>query len=402
MPFATGNTHPRFWGWVHGTGIPAAVGADMMASAMNSNCGGRDHGAVEIERSVIEWLIKLTGLPDSGFGITTSGTSQATILAMLVAQQRLFGADVRTKGIRNMPEVRVYCAEGAHSCVVRAVEVLGHGSDAVRKIPVDGATGKLDIALLKNAIAEDRARDLVPLAVVGTAGSVNLGIFDDLEDLGTFCAEENIFFHVDAAFGFWILLAHEPYRSLIKGIHLANSIACDFHKWLGVQYDCGACLIYDKELMKSTFNTRPSYLASQAAGIASGDLWFCDYGLELSRGFRSLKVWASIQAVGLKAFGETITDNCLQAQLLADLVEKSDYLELARPVVSNICCFWIKNEEMLPGTVAATLQLSGVAVFSTTIVDGRECMRAAIVNHRTQQDDIRFAVVEIEKIVAKK
>jgi len=396
MPYATGNTHPSFFGWVHGTGLPVSVAADLVASTMNSNCGGRDHGAIEVEKAVLEWLLKLSGLPGQASAILTTGTSQATILAMSCARVRLFGDEIRRQGIQQLPQIRVYLSEGAHSCIAKALEVIGHGSNALHAIPVD-ENGQMNLDLLKQAVAQDREAGLRPMAVVGTAGSVNTGVFDPLDAIARFCSDEDLWFHVDAAFGFWIRLADDPWNKLANGIDNAHSIACDFHKWMSIPYDCGACMIYDRELHKRTFTSRPSYLSSQDQGLAGGDLWFCDYGLELSRGSRALKIWAAIKACGTEAFGQSITDNCKQAALMGELASNSDVLELAHPVISNLCCFRPLAGE--PDQIAARLQLEGKVVFSTTVIGGQSCLRAAIVNHRTTAADIRSAVTEVENIV---
>jgi len=396
MPYATGNTHPRFFGWVHGTGLPVSAAAELVAATMNSNLGGRDHGGVEVERAVIHWLRDLVGLPGDAFGLLTSGTSQATILALSCARQRLFG-DVRKTGIAGLPPLRVYIAEGGHSCVAKALEVMGHGSDALFRVALSDQ-GNIDLDCLAQAIDLDRSEGIVPLAVVGTAGSVNTGTFDDFTGLADFCADQDIWLHADAAFGLWTILADAPWQGLTTGIHRADSIATDFHKWIGVPYDCGACLIRDADLHRRTFAARPEYLAQQAQGLAGGDLWFCDYGLDLSRGFRALKVWAAIEALGTDALGAAITDNCEQAALMGRLADASDLLTLAQPVTSNLCCFIPKHGA--PADIAAALQLSGEAVFSTTTIDGQNCLRAAIVNHRTTSDDVRQAMAAVERQVA--
>ncbi|MEP4769586.1 MAG: pyridoxal-dependent decarboxylase [Roseibium sp.] len=395
MPYATGNTHPSFFGWVHGSGLPVSVGADLVASTMNSNCGGRDHGAVEVERAVLDWLLQISGLPESASAILTTGTSQATILAMSAARTRAFGKDVRQTGIQSLPEISVYVRAGTHSCVDKAMAVMGHGTDTLKMVAVDDDL-QMDIEDLKKKVAEDRASGRVPLAVVATAGAVNTGVFDPVSAIADFCNNEDIWLHVDGAFGFWTILAEEPWKQLIKGMDRANSIACDFHKWMSVPYDCGACMIYDQDIHHAAFSSRPSYLVSHREGLAGGDLWFCDYGLDLSRGFRALKVWAAIKAIGVDAFGKAISDNCRQARLMGELAERSDVLELVHPVVSNLCCFEVIGKD--PNEVAAKLQLSGEVVFSTTTLKGRSCLRAAIVNHRTTSDDIRAAMKVVERI----
>ncbi|WP_299475942.1 pyridoxal-dependent decarboxylase [uncultured Roseibium sp.] len=393
MPYATGNTHPAFFGWVHGTGLPVSVGAELVAATMNSNCGGRDHGAMKVEQAVLDWLLKLAGFGSDASAILTSGTSQATILALSAARTRLFGKEIRKTGIQSLPEIAVYLCKGTHSCIAKALEVMGHGTDALTFVETNEAL-QMDMAALKAAVERDRANGRVPLAVIGTAGAVDTGVFDPIDDLAAFCNEAGIWLHVDAAFGFWTRLADQPWRDLCRGIEKANSIACDFHKWMSVPYDCGACMIYDRELHLQTFSSRPSYLEHQEAGLGGGGTWYCDLGLELSRGFRALKVWTAVKAIGMDAFGNAISDNCRQAGLMAELVEKSDVLQLAHPVTSNVCCFYPEKGD--PNEIAARLQLQGSAVFSTTKQKGRSCLRAAIVNHRTTSMDIIRSIEAVE------
>lgn len=396
MPYATGNTHPRFFGWVHGAGLPVSVGAELVAATMNSNCGGRDHGAMEVERATLDWLLGVSGLPDEASAILTTGTSQATILALTAARNRQFGHEVRKTGIQSLPPIAIYVRKGTHSCIGKALESMGYGSDAIHVVETDEDM-RMDLASLAKAVAKDRANGRVPLAIIGTAGSVNTGSFDPLNDIADFCAAEDIWFHVDAAFGFWARLADAPWKQLNDGMERANSIACDFHKWMSIPYDCGACMIYDRTLHFDTFTSRPNYLEQQEIGLGGGDLWFCDYGLELSRGFRALKVWTAIKSVGMEAFSASITDNCKQAALMGELVEASDVLELPFAVSSNVCCLYVKHGDV--NKIAAELQLSGEAVFSTTFIKGRPCLRAALVNHRTTSDDIRQSIQAVEEAV---
>ncbi|WP_235866835.1 pyridoxal phosphate-dependent decarboxylase family protein [Salibaculum griseiflavum] len=393
MPTATGNTHPAFWGWVHGGGIPASIGAELVAATMNSNCGGRDHGAAHVEAEVIRWLCATAGMARDAFGVMTTGTSQATILALMAARVRRFGEGVRETGIRDLPPVAVYASDGAHACIAQALEVMGHGRAALRGIATD-ARGAMQLEALQDAIDKDRAEGVEPLAIVGTAGSVGVGAFDDLTGVADLAGSEGIWLHIDAAFGFWTRLADNPWHALSDGIRRADSIALDAHKWPGVQYDCGACLIADRDLHRATFASRPAYLESAAEGLAGGDTWFTDYGLELSRGFRALKLWAAIQTCGTRALGAAITDNCRQAALMGEMVEGSPVLKLAHPVISNVCCFAVEKGDV--SRIAADLQLAGQAVFSTITLNGTPCLRAAIVNHRTTEDDLRRAIAAVE------
>ena len=403
LPFATGNTHPRFFGWVHGTGLASGLMAEIVAATMNSNCGGRDHGATYVEHEVIRWCARVFGLPEDSGGVLVAGTSQATVIALAAARQRSLGSQVRTEGLRNAPRLTAYAAEGAHNCIAKALELLGLGSTALRSIPLR-EQGGMDMARLAATIEGDKADGARPFCVIGTAGSVDLGAFDDLEMLADFCRREGLWFHVDGAFGAWATLASDPWRSLTRGIERADSLAFDFHKWMYVQYDCGGVLIRDEALQLATFASRPSYLAGQGRGLGGGDLWYCDYGTDLSRGFRALKVWSAIRAHGRAAFGAAISRNCEQAAQMGHLVASSEEFALVAPIKLNVCCFSVAprgmdgpSSDALNARIAERLQLDGQAVFSTTKVQGRVVIRAAITNHRTSAADIRYAMDAVSR-----
>ncbi|HNP35702.1 MAG TPA: pyridoxal-dependent decarboxylase [Woeseiaceae bacterium] len=404
LPYATGNTHPRFFGWVHGTGLAAGLMAEIVAATMNSNCGGRDHGAIYLERSVIAWCAQVFGFPAGSSGLLVTGTSQATVIALAVARQRALGPELRVDGLRNAPQLTAYTAEGAHSATTKAMQLLGLGSSAVRRIPAN-ATGGMDLARLADAVNLDRSTGAKPFCVIGTAGSVDLGEFDDLRGLADFCQRESLWLHIDGAFGAWARLAKEPWRSLTNGIERADSLAFDFHKWMYVQYDCGAVLIRDESEHRAAFEARPTYLTAQSQGLGGGDPWFCDYGIDLSRGFRALKVWSAIRACGTAAFSAAITRNCELALQMSHCVLSSKDLSLAAPVRMNVCCFSAAPASMddassdkLNASITQQLQLSGQAVFSTTRVAGRTVIRAAITNHRTAARDIRIAIGAVNEM----
>jgi glutamate/tyrosine decarboxylase-like PLP-dependent enzyme len=407
LPYASGNIQPRFFGWVHGTGLAAGLLAEMVAATMNSNCGGRDHGAVYVERAVIDWCRRVFGLPAGASGVLVSGTSQATVIALAAARQAVLGDDCRREGVYGAPRLAAYAVEGVHKAVVKALELLGLGGAALRRIAARPDTGAMDLEALARALAEDRAAGVRPLCVIGTAGSVDRGDFDDLEALADVCAREQIWFHVDGAFGAWLRLADAPWRELARGLERADSLAFDFHKWMYVQYDCGAVLIRDEARHRAAFATRPAYLAPQSRGLGGGDPWFCDYGVDLSRGFRALKVWSALRAHGSGLLGEAITRNCRLAALMARLVEAAPQLTLSAPVRSNVCCFSAAPPDLEPAArdavnarIAQELQLAGEAVFSTTSVHGRTVLRAAIVNHRTCEADVETALAAVRRTLA--
>lgn len=402
MPYATGNTHPRFFGWVHGTGMPDCLLADMVASTMNSNCGGRDHGATYVERCVMDWCKEIFGFPADASGLITVGTSHATIIALITARSKILGLETVEQGIRNLPEIAVYCAQGTHACVKKALQVMGHGSQALREIPKQTPSSGMDCNALKQQIDQDIEKGIKPICIVATAGAVNTGAFDDMNAIADICKEYGLWMHVDGAFGAWTRIADQPWSNLSEGIERADSIAFDFHKWMSVQYDCGAVLIKDAKCHYDSFATRPAYLAAQAEGLGGGDLWFCDFGTDLSRGFRALKVWTALQSHGLDAFSKAITQNCKHAAYMAECVENADGLHVATPVVSNVCTFYVaiddkEAQDRLNTKIVHGLQLKGEVVFSTTKIEGRTVIRAAIVNHRTTFEDIERAVGAVVK-----
>jgi len=397
LPYGTGNTHPAFFGWVHGTGQASGLAAELVAATMNANCGGRDHGAIYVEREVIRWLAHHAGLTEGAGGILTTGTSQATLYALHTARHARFGDAVRDAGLAGLPQLRVYAAQGAHSCVSKALQVMGHGRQAVVSVPVTG--GRMDVDALARLMADDAAEGRVPFAVVGTAGSVNLGTYDDLAAIAEIAKAHGAWFHVDAAFGYWMRLAPAPWNALTAGMEAADSVALDGHKWLGVPYACGACLVRSEAGLRNAFTEDADYLVREGKALAGGAWWPTEHGIDLSRGFTALKFWAALQAHKPETIGAVIVDNCHQAALMGALAEASDWLDLAAPVVSNLCVMYPRAGDA--STLVEALQLSGAAVFSTTMVDGRSCVRAAIVNHRTTEATIRDAVASLEAEIAR-
>ena len=397
LPYPTGNIHPRFFGWVHGSGTASGIIADMCMAAMNSNCGGRDHGAVYVERQVIEWCRRIFGLPETASGVLVTGTSEATVIAMAAARIRALGPEVRTRGMHGQKRLTLYCSAESHSATAKAADLLGVGTDGVRRIPIDDQHAIL-LPALREAIAADREAGFLPFCIVGAAGTVNTGAFDDLDALADICEAEGLWLHVDGAFGAWAGLASDPWRSLTRGLDRADSIAFDFHKWMYVQYDCGGVLIRDEAAHRAAFSARPDYLAAGMA-LAGGDPWFAEYGIALSRGFRALKVWFALRQFGLERLGEQIAKNCRQAARMADLVRADERLQLLAPVPLNICCFryapsGLAEERLdaLNRAIVAELQREGVVAFSTTRIAGTLAIRAAITNQRTLTSDIDLAV----------
>jgi aromatic-L-amino-acid decarboxylase len=401
MPYSTGNVHPRFFGWVHGAGTPMGIISAMLSATMNSNCGGREHAAIYVERQVIEWCREIFGLPDGGSGVLTVGTSMASVIAVAVARFRQIGPRARQEGNGHDGRLVGYCSSEAHVALRKAFELLGLGSAHLRAIPTE-ENFAISLEQLSAAIKADRASGLVPFMVIGTAGTVNTGAFDDLSAIAELARREDLWFHVDGAFGAWARIAGQPWKHLVRGIECADSVAFDFHKWISVPYDAGCVLIRDERLHRAAFTERPEYLKSGVRGLAAGEPWPCDYGIDLSRDFRALKVWMAFSHFGVDQLGRMITKNCQAARHLGSLIDNSAVFELAAPVSLNICCFGLRNrstqaaDDQQIARLVEQLQLSGIAAPSTARIRNRLCVRVAILNHRTGWADLDLFVKAAE------
>ncbi len=405
LPYGVGNTHPRFFGWVHGSGTPSNLIAEIAAAAINANLGGRDHGAMYVEKQVVDWCRALFDFPADSSGLIVSGTSMATIIALKAARDRCFDFASRKHGLQKAGQGQLvgYTSAQTHSCVARAFDILGLGSNALRKIAVNDRF-EIDTVALQAAIDKDRANGLMPFAIIGTAGAVNVGAIDDLDTLADIAKAEQLWFHVDGAFGAFGILS-ERVRPRLRGIERADSLAFDFHKWLHVNYDAGFVLMRSEQTHRRAFSERPEYLKGSERGLAAGNRWPVEYGPELSRGFRALKVWAQIAEFGTARLGALITRNCEQAAYLAELVTAEEHMDVVAPVALNICCFRYAPPDLEPAAIDSLndeivirLQLDGIAAPSTTIVHGRNAIRVNITNHRTTRADLELLVREVGRL----
>jgi aromatic-L-amino-acid/L-tryptophan decarboxylase len=388
LPYATGNTHPGFMGWVHGGGNVPGMLAEMLAAGLNANLGGRDHMPIEVERQITDWLRQLFEFPENASGLFVTGTSMANLLGVLIARTRALGVEVRRKGVGSSDKRLVaYASAAAHGCIAQAMDLSGLGNEALHVIPTNGF-GQIDIDALNLALVQDRIAGLTPFLVVGTAGTVDTGAIDDLAMLASIARREKIWFHVDGAIGALAIMAPDIAPRL-AGIQQADSIALDFHKWGQVPYDAGFILVRDGALHRDTFSSPAAYLRRETRGLAAGSLWPCDFGPDLSRGFRALKTWFTLKVYGTDALGAMISRTCELARYLEIKIATTRELELLAPVSLNIVCFSYRGgDDRLNAKIVADLHDSGIAAPSTTTIDGRLAIRAAIVNHRTEPRDI--------------
>jgi glutamate/tyrosine decarboxylase-like PLP-dependent enzyme len=388
LPYGAGNEHPRFMGWVNGGGTAAGLLAELLVAVFNPNCGGRDHAAIEVERQVIAWAAEAVGFPPQAGGVLITGSSMANMVALLTARRAKLGPAVRAQGIEGHG-LRAYCSAAAHGCIPRAMDMAGLGTEALRLIPADDSH-RIRLDALAAAIAEDQRAGLTPFLIVGTAGTVDTGAFDDLDAMARLAAREGIWFHVDGAFGATAAFSARM-RPLLAGIERADSVAFDFHKWAQVPYDAGCVLVRDQAQELATFAQSLAYLETATRGIAGNPPWPRDLGPDLSREFRALKVWMTLRAYGADGIGRVVDQCCGVAQHLAARVRAEPALELLAPVALNIVCFRVRTGaadlNAFNNELVADIQEAGIAAPSTTTLNGKLAIRAGIFNHRSTPAD---------------
>lgn len=411
MPYSKGNIHPRYWGWVSGEGTLGGVLSDMIAATLNINTCSGTHSAAIIEKTVIEWMRQVFDFPkNTAGGLLTSGTSMATIISLAAARQRAM-INIREDGFIHGHQLVGYASKETHGCVMKAFELLGLGSKALHLISVDEHFS-IDISQLKSAIRDDRSKGLIPFCIIGNAGTVNTGAFDNLVELASIAHSENMWFHVDGAFGSFVILDHQR-RDLVLGIDQADSLVFDFHKWLHCPFDAGCILVRNISDLEMTFSTNHSYLKKVERGNSMNKHWYYDLGPELSRSFRALKVWFIIRQHGIIKLGQKINENCQQAQYLVSLLEQyQNIIRIVRPVSLNIVNFRFEPEEfngmsseiidIFNEELVLDIQTDGIALPSTTVIENRLYIRVAIVSHRTEKNDFDLFVETLLKFYRKR
>ena len=404
LPHPMGNIHPRFWGWVEGTGTPFGMLAEMLAAGMNPDLGAGDHVATYVEAQVLDWLKEMLGYPAEASGLLVSGGSMANLVGLTVARNTMAEFDVRQHGLQaSSRKMTIYGSTEMHSSLQKVVELLGLGSDSLRKIPVK-ADFQIDTKALETAISEDRSEGHQPIAVIGNAGTVNTGAFDDFNALADICAREGLWFHVDGAFGAWAALSPKL-RHLVSGMERANSLAFDLHKWMYMPFELGCALVRREEDHLRAFSLTPDYLTRAERGLSGGPVWYSEYGFQCSRGFRALKAWMSIKEHGILKYGRLIQQNVDQAGYLTELIDATPELERVAPVPLNIVCFRFTANGLdevalneLNSELLMQLQESGIAILSNTIIDGKYVLRVAITNHRSRREDFELLVREVIRL----
>jgi aromatic-L-amino-acid/L-tryptophan decarboxylase len=402
LPYPTG-LHPRFWAWVHGSGSAGGMLAEMLAGTMNSSAHGSETAPAYVELQVLSWLKQALGYPAEASGLLVGGGSMANLVGLAVARDAKAGWAMKEEGLAGKSPMVIYCSSETHSSVRKAVELLGLGSRGLRYIEVDDQF-RIRIDVLQKAIAEDRKAGKIPICVIGNAGTVNTGATDDLAALSALCRAQNLWFHVDGAFGATAAISPKL-APMLKGMEHADSLAFDLHKWMHMPYDVGCALVRWPEKHRSTFGYEADYLKSTGRGLSGGPIAFSQYGLELSRGFRALKVWFCLKQYGLRKYQALVEQNVAQAKYLGELVKSDPRLELLAPIPLNIVCFRflgkVRDEDRLNALnleILLRLQESGVAAPSSTQIGGKFAIRVAITNHRSRREDFEILVREVAQL----
>jgi glutamate/tyrosine decarboxylase-like PLP-dependent enzyme len=403
-PYPMGNTHPRFWSWYMGNGTLTGALADFLAAMMNSNMGGGNHVSNLVEGQVINWMKDLLGFPAGASGLLVSGGSMANLTALNVARHQKSDFDIRKQGLYgDSSRMQVYASTEVHNSNQKALELMGMGAESLHHVAVnDDYT--MNLEALQRSIENDRAAGHKPIAVIGTPGTINTGAVDDLSAIADICERENLWFHVDGAIGAVAVLS-KHLRPQLAGIERADSVALDLHKWLHVPFEAGCVLVRPERAQLDSFSLVPEYLAKESRGLAAGDHWFSDLGIQLSRQFRALKVWMTIKEHGLDRLGRMMDRNVEQAHYLGRLVEDETELELMAPIGMDIVCYRFNPGRQDKDSLTALnkeillrLQEQGIAAPSYTTLNGEYCLRVAIANFRSRNEDFELLVHETLRI----
>lgn len=405
-----GNGHSRFFGWVNSPPAMLAVITELLAAALNPSCAGGDHAAIYLERCVVRWLMELIGYPtDGSMGLLVSGGSMASLTCLMAARHWAAmrnGWNDRTDGLQGQRKPLVmYLSSEGHSCLRKAAELLGLGEQGVHIIPVDEEF-HIDIEHLADAIERDTTEGRIPFCIVGSAGTVNTGAIDPLDRLVDVCEENNLWFHVDGAYGAIGVLDPDA-AAWYRGMERAHSVALDPHKWLSVPVECGCALLRDGAVLRDTFSLVPSYLRTEEGKGFGGLPWYSEYGFQQSRGFRALKLWATLQHAGRSGISSLIRNHNRLARLLASRVDETPELERLAPVELSIVCFRYvpvgserSDEELnvLNKELMETIQSEGEAFLSGTVLRGRFALRACILHYAMSEHDIEALVNTVLRV----
>lgn len=414
------NGHPRFFGYVASPSTPIGSYADLIASSLNANvtCWRSSPAATEVEKIVIRWLGSLIAYAEDARGLLTSGGSMANMIALLAASRRVTGMETSATGLWNSgTPLIVYASEEVHMSIPKAADILGFGRNNVRVIECDQNL-RMNVAALRSSIVDDLGAGLRPFCVVASAGTVGTGAVDTLDQIADVSREFDLWFHVDGSYGAPGTLDPQK-KNLFSGLERADSVSLDPHKWLYVPVDAGCLLFHDDETFRAAFSSQDAEYIKRHGYAADEAFAFWDYGVELSRRFRALKIWLTLRYYGVRRIAAAISDDLALAAYLGELVEESEDFELLAPVELSICCFRYVPPELqarlrsaneteaveinnhldnLNTRIMNAVQTGGQAYLSNANVHGRFGLRACITNFRTTRADIEETINTIREV----
>lgn len=398
MPFFVRINHPRFFAFVPSPSNFVGAMADALVAGLTPFAGTwfGGSGPSEIELVTVDWLCRACGLPAEAGGLFVSGGSVANLTALGAARH------VRLESRGESPEnAVVYLSDQTHSSVTRALGVLGFGAGQIRKIPADGRF-RLPVDLLAAAVAADRAAGRIPFCVIANAGTTNTGAVDPLPQLADLCRREDLWLHADGAYGAAAVLC-ERGRQELAGIERVDSLSLDPHKWLFQPIECGCVLVRDRRLLHGAYAVTPEYL--QDVHRDAEAINFCDHGIQLTRGFRALKLWLTIQVFGLEALRAAITRGFALAEAAEALLRADRRWEVIVPAAMGIVCFRFlapglsaAEQDALQIEIAERLRAEGFAFLTSTRLLGRNALRFCTINPRTTEDDLRRTIADLARI----
>jgi aromatic-L-amino-acid decarboxylase len=409
-PNAMGVPSPKYFGQFNPTPLPIGVWADALSSLLNQNAGAWRNGPTSamIEARVIRWLCDLLEYGPSSFGTLASGGSEANLIALKCARDNAVAA-IKDRGLRSAAgDLVVYGSEQCHYSIDKSVDLLGLGRESLRKIPTDERF-HIRVDVLREQIARDRAEGLLPCCIVGVAGTTSTGVIDPLEDLAAIASEYQCWYHIDAAYGG--PLAFSPqHKEKLRGIALADSITFDPHKWMFVPFSCGATLVRDGgRVLRDSFDMSPEYLSEDRGG-ADVEFDFFRYGQMGTRRFNSLKLWMALKFMGREGYARTVERQIELTNYLASQLDQMHGFTRVGQVETAVCCF-----RYLPDTVSRldgveqdrvqqrlqqTIERSGEAWLTTTVLHGRRAMRVNINSFLTEQRHVDVLLRSLQHAIS--
>jgi aromatic-L-amino-acid decarboxylase len=400
---------PRFLGYINSGGNQASILGELLASAVNQICAlwHFSPAASEVEQRVIRWIAEFIGYTSGAGGCLLSGGSAGNLVGLAVARKRMAQFDAASLGMRGGPPLTVYVSQEGHASVEKGMVLLGMGRNQLRKISVrDDFT--IDLDSLEKQVAEDRQSGYHPICVVGNAGTTNTGSVDPLNLLAEFCRDQALWFHVDAAYGGPAACTQAAGR-LFRGLDEADSVVVNPHKWMYVPAEAACILVREPRALRNTFQIVADYLREEDETGADGQLDFKDYGPQLHRNFRALKVWMTLKAYGTRKLRAAIESNIEIMRHLADRIDQSeDFLRFA-PVPLSVVCFQYRTSDTsvhkdekylddLNSWLLDALEKDGRVFLSGTKIHGMKVLRACSVNHRLLREDVDYLLDVIRDV----